>query len=254
MNKLDTFPPLYYINLDDRVDRNNYMTSMLDRHNITGNRISAINGRLGQHLPHVDELPNRLRPNEIACTISHLRAIQYWLSTSTSDTAIICEDDISFDESSKWKFSWSDVVSSLPFYWEILQCCIIFHPQNEIIVNLHHRTSYDYSAACYLIKRSYAERLMSYYWNPVTLKWKLNMNSPFPLTSEETLYRPGVCLSIPLFTFTNEHGSDIQTSDHLETYHTFSKKIYTTIWDQLELVNSSHDIILKMHPLVTFQK
>ena len=253
MSKLDNFPPLYYINLDDRIDRNVYMTTMLHKHNIKGTRISAINGRLGQHVEYIDEIPNRLRPNEIACTISHLRAIQYWLQTSDSETAIICEDDISFDESCKWPFSWSDVVSSLPFYWEILQCCVIFHPQHEIIVNLHHRTSYDYSAACYLIKRSYAERLLSYYWNSNTLKWNLTYKSPFPLTSEETVYRPGVCLTIPLFTFTNEHGSDIQTSEHLETYHTFSKKIYTTLWNQVQLIDKSITI-LTIHPQIVFKQ
>lgn len=246
------FPPLYYINLDHREDRNDYMTRLLHEFDLNGTRISATNGSKGLDSlsQYVDVLPSNLRPNEIACTISHLRAIQYWLQTSTSDTAMFCEDDISFSTLRKWNFTWDDVLSSLPYYWETLQCCIIYHPEKEKIISLHHRTSYDYSAACYVIKRSYAEKLMSYYWNTITKKWKLDYKTPFTLTSEETVFRPGVCLSVPLFTFTNEHGSDIQSTEHLETFHTFSKKIHSTIWDQLpKLQNTS---ILKMFPIITF--
>lgn len=252
MDKLVGFPPLYYINLHHREDRNDYMKGVVHRYNLDGTRISATNGACGiEYLSSlVDEMPQRLRPNEIACTISHLRAIQHWLNTSQSDTAMICEDDVCLDSVTSWNHSWNNVVSSLPYYWEILQCCVIFHPQHDIIINLHHRTSYDYSAACYMIRRSYAERLMNFYWNQETKRWRLSYPTAFPLTSEEVIYRPGVCLTIPLFSFTNEHGSDIQTKDHIETYHSFSKKIHQHLWKELE--RNQQVTILSMHPLLTY--
>lgn len=228
------------------------MQHLLSEYGVSGTRIPATNGNVGLEslASLVDALPADLTSNELACTISHLRAIQHWLETSRSEIAMICEDDISFDAVKKWNFSWGDVMSSLPYYWDALQCCIIYHPEKEKIISLHHRTPYDFSAACYLIKRSYAEKLMSYYWNPVTRKWKLDYKTSFRFTSEETIFIPGVCLSMPLFTFTNEHGSDIQSQDHLETWHSLSKKIHAVMWEKLpKMANRS---ILQMTPIIRF--
>jgi hypothetical protein len=228
------------------------METSLREYKISGVRVPATDGSDGlESLARlVDKLPDNLSPNELACTISHLRAIKFWLETSKSDTAIICEDDICFSAVKKWNFSWDDVIASLPYYWEILQGCIIYHPQKEKIVTLHHRTSYDFSAAFYVIRRSYALRLMSYYWSPAANKWTLDYKTALKLTSEESIFRPGVCLSMPLFTFTNEHGSDIQSADHLESWHALSKKIHVAIWDQLpSLKNAS---ILQMFPVIKF--
>lgn len=249
MNKLDSFPPLYYINLDDRIDRNDHMKNLIETHHLNATRIPATNGSEPfEHL--LDSIPSRLRPNEIACVLSHLRAIIYWLETSDTDTAVICEDDVCFDSVSSWAFSWKDVMNALPYYWEIFQCSIIYHPEYDITLNLHHRTIFNYSAACYVIKRSYAERLISYYWNPKTLRWKLDYPSSVPLTSEETIFRPGACLSLPLFSFTNQHGSNIQTEDHIETYHTFSKKIHSLLWKQMSQTSGQ---LLQMHPSIIYK-
>lgn len=46
------------------------------------------------------------------------------------------------------------------------------------------------------------------------------------MTSEETIYNPRVCLSIPLFTYTNSHGSDIQMPEHLHQIHKSQKNMY----------------------------
>lgn len=248
MNKLDSFPPIYYINLDYRTDRNEHIEKLIKIHNLNATRISATNG--SESLESLlDSMPSGLRPNEIACTLSHLRAIQHWLHTSDTETAVICEDDVSFDSVDSWNFSWKDVMKALPYYWEIFQCSIIYHPKHEIVLNLHNRSTFNYSAACYVIKRSYAERLMSYYWNTITQRWKLDYISAVPLTSEETIFRPGACLSLPLFSFTNEHGSNIQTQDHIETYHIFSKKIHTLLWQQIA---QSSIQLLQMNPSITF--
>jgi len=245
MNPLLGLPPLYYINLDRRVDRRQHMETMLSSAGIEGTRISATDG--SQPLGDLIDMPNgfsiRLTPNEMACTISHLRAIHTWLTTSDSDCALICEDDLSFETVEHWPFTWTDLTDSLPYYWEIIQLSIIYLPGQEMIVNLHPRTVYDFGAACYLIKRSYAERLMSYYW--VANKWKLDYPLSVGLTSEEAVYRPGSCLSIPLFTFSNAFGSNIQTVDHVTTYHTFSREVVLSAWKQL---GSRRKELLQVYP------
>lgn len=242
---MNDFPPMYYINLDNRVDRNEHMKTIISSFNMKATRISATN--VENYKNFIEKFPYGLRPSETACLVSHLSAIREWLTTSDSDIAMICEDDVSFEHVSQWPFTWGQFMSSLPYYWEICQCCIIFHPQQNIFINMHNRTESDFSAACYILKRSYAKRLMSYYWNSITEKWKLDFPISYRLTSEEAIYRPGACISIPLFSFTNEHGSNIQSEDHLETYHTFSKCIHNMLWSQIREIN-----ILNMTPSITY--
>ena len=230
--KLDGFPHIYYINLDHRVDRNDYMKQVSDTYQLPMTRIPATYTNVP--FPLHDGIPNDLRPNEIACTISHLRAIHYWLTHSDTDTAIICEDDISFETVPDIPFSWNELVSQLPYYWEIVQLSIIYHPKFPIAVNLHHRNTTDFSAACYLIKRDYAERLMKYHF--FHGKWKLDYPIKTRMTSEDLLYNAGITISIPLFTY-HSFLSDIQTPDHVEYYHVFSRNLILTLWKSPHLPN-----------------
>lgn len=232
MNPLHDFPPIYYINLDSRLDRKQHMEKMIDMYSLHATRISAIDGKQPV-ASYVEQLPPRLRPVEIACTVSHLRAIREWYTTSDTDTAIICEDDVCFDGVASWGCSFTDMIGQLPSYWDMVQLCIIYHPLHEKIITLHHRTTYDFSAAIYLIRRSYAEKLLQLYWKEELGKWNISgQRFPLPLTSEEAIYRPGVILSVPLFTFMGTMGSDIQSKEHLDQYHTYSKNLYHHVWKQ----------------------
>jgi GR25 family glycosyltransferase involved in LPS biosynthesis len=232
MNPLESFPPVYYINLDSRKDRQKHMEGIIQTYSLQATRISAVHGKKPL-LGFVENIPDNLRPVEVACCLSHLRAIREWYSTSNTDTAIICEDDVCFDEVKSWGCSWSDIVARLPAYWDVVQLCIIYHPMQDKILNLHHRTTYDFSAAIYMIKRSYAQKLLQLYWKEDIGKWNIDgAYYPLPLTSEEAVYRPGVVLSIPLFTFMGTMGSDIQNQDHLDQYHAFSKQLYHYVWKQ----------------------
>jgi len=239
-------PPIYYINLDHRMDRKDHMDTINKKYKLNAIRISSVYGKdVSNHL--YGNIPKNLRLNEIACSISHLRAIKYWLENSDSDTAIICEDDISWDTYNKWSFEWNEFTEKLPYYWDIVQLSIIYHPRQLIIVNLHPRTTYDYSTACYLIKRSYAKKLLSLYEHNGL--WKLDYPVSLPLTAEEVLYRPGSCLSIPLFTTKQEFESDIQTKEHVDMFHIFSRNIINTLWSSKEM----NIAILDTYPLLMLQ-
>jgi hypothetical protein len=245
MNPLENFPPLYYINLDRRPDRNEHMVKLIATYGLDGTRVAAVDGKEPIH-SRLDVIPERLRPVEIATTISHLQTIRHWLSHSKSDTAILCEDDVSFDTVSSWGCSWKHIKEQFPPYWDIVQLCIIYHPLHECTISLHHRPTTNFSAACYMINRRYAEKLMSLYWNKETKKWRLHGLAPYPLTAEEAIYRPGACLSIPLFTYTGTMGSDIQSQDHIDQYHAISKNIHQFIW--------KHNTALSLLPMMPPQQ
>ena len=70
MDNIKDLPPLYYINLDERVDKNSYMEKLLETYNIKGHRISAINGKLdNSSLLYHQIIPPRLRPTEIRVSL-----------------------------------------------------------------------------------------------------------------------------------------------------------------------------------------
>lgn len=58
---------------------------------------------------------------ELGCTIAHMLALRTFLTTSTLDFAIICEDDACFDFIPFWPKSLTEIISTAPPDWELLQ-------------------------------------------------------------------------------------------------------------------------------------
>ena len=239
---MENFPPVYYINLEHRVDKRAHMEKNIVPY-VNATRMVAIDGRKDNtDMLYHRSVPQRLKPTEIACTLSHLNTIREWLTTSKTETALICEDDVSFETVASWPFTWQQVVDKLPYYWDIFQCCITYHPLHPATISLHIHQTTDFSAVCYLIRRPYAEKLMSLYWREGT--WKLDYPSTFSLTAEEVLYRPGICLSMPLFTYTNEFESSIQTREHMNSYHVPSREFIIQVWQHVKKTNT--DVLNKV--------
>jgi len=242
--KLAGLPPIYYINLDHRPEKRQHIERLIVEYGLKATRISAVDGRY----PVDDYLVNKTGPlhlkrTELACSLSHLRAMHTWLSESDTETAMICEDDWCLDTVMYWPFSWSNVMESLPYYWDVFQCCITFHPQRVATFNIHPRELTDFSCVSYVVTRSYAQKLMSLYWRDNA--WFLTYPSPYKLTAEELIYKPGVCFSIPLFTYTNEFESSIQTQEHKDQYHVPSRSMTLQGW--LSLGNRN---VLSLMPMV----
>lgn len=231
---LEGIPPLYYINLDRRRDRRDHMEKMLLDAGITNaTRITATDGQRAANC--ITEAPPGLSWSEIACLVSHLRAIREWLETSDSLTAIICEDDLSFETVPRWGCGWPTIAAALESAkmsdasdWELVQMAIIYTPGRPTTINLHERRPEDWSACAYLIRRPYAERLVSTYWNAASRRWSFPP-STVRQTSENVILLAGKCLSIPLFTYTRA-DSDIQTAEHVETFHTRSRDLVLSAW------------------------
>lgn len=244
---LEGLPHIYYINLDDRKDKNQYMVQLLTGYNLPYTRISATDGKKSVK-PFLDgNIPDKLKQTEIACCISHLRAIREWLTTSDTEVAMFCEDDLSLDTVLYWNSTWKQFMKRVPFYWDILQCCITYHPNHPPVMNIHMHQTTDFSCVCYVLHRKYAMKLMDLYWRNET--WKLDYDYHVGLTAEELLYRPGACISIPLFTYTNQFLSSIQTKEHMNTYHEYSRKLVLDVWKQ----KGNHDL-LSFYPSIILQK
>ncbi len=90
----------YYINLDRSADRRVHVEKQLNAYNLASTRIPGIDGlQLGPDLGGVDPALYRrchgreIRPGEIGCYLSHLKALQAFLDTGDL-FAVILEDDL----------------------------------------------------------------------------------------------------------------------------------------------------------------
>lgn len=122
--------PIYYINLKRSPDRNIYMKSQLKKYNLFGKRIDAIDGNeINMHdgnfklndnmfIDYTNKY-NNCSIYELACTLSHLKAI-HTAYIDNNDYALILEDDASFALLPFWNFTLSDIMKNAPSDWTII--------------------------------------------------------------------------------------------------------------------------------------
>lgn len=233
MDKLNNFGPVYLINLKDHKHRLTNAKKEFNKYGIKDYTvIEAIDGR-NSDLRHIVEgkYPN-LKPSEIGCLASHIKALKHWLDTSDSEYAVIMEDDFSFDTVQYWQWDWDYVTNSIPKNAQIVQLIMI---QNDPVkFNLHKKQpfdknkkmSYAWSTACYLIKRNYAETLVNLHY--VDGKYKLNNYGYINQAADVILYNLGDAYSMPLFTHILDSKNSINSSHG--DFHSRSKNNIDSWW------------------------
>lgn len=229
VDKLKNLPPVYYINLDDQIDRRQYMETQFKYWEIKDyTRISGYDGRnsdLGEIIS--GRYPDYVNSGEIGCVTSHLRAIKYWYDNSDSKYALFLEDDVELSTARFWNFTWSEFFCRVPYNWDCLQLAIIC--TGDIHVTLHNRFVNDFSTAAYVINRQYAEKLIKLHVRGD--KYKLDQNVKPRPTADDLIYNAGVTYSCPLFLYKTEHGSSIH-EDHVEIFHKTNYEAINNYWKQ----------------------
>jgi GR25 family glycosyltransferase involved in LPS biosynthesis len=233
MNKLNNFGPVYLINLKDHTDRLKNAEKEFKKYGIKNYTvIEAVDGRNNDLSEIIDGRYPRLKSSEIGCISSHIKALKYWLDTSSSEYAIIMEDDFSFDTVEYWSWDWDYVVEKLPKDYEIVQLVMIknepikfsLHKKDKFDINK--KSTYSWSTACYVIKRSYAQMLVNEHY--IDGKYRLKNYGFKNQAADVILYNLGNAYSMPLFT----HILDIKNSinsDH-EEFHTRSSNFINSWW------------------------
>lgn len=227
--KLKNIAPIYYLNLDDQPERNEYMKEQFKYWEIENyTRISAYDGR-NDDLSDIikGRYPETMTSGEIGCTTSHLKAIKYWYETSDSPYAIIMEDDVDLQIVRFWNFTWTDFVSKVPYDWDVIQLAIIC--TGALHVKLHKRFVNDFSTACYMITRHHAEKLLKFHVRDS--KYKLDQGvKPRPV-ADDLIYNSGNTFSIPLFLYRIELGSSIHP-EHIDVFHRASHDGLLEFWQK----------------------
>ena len=225
--KLEGLPKVLWINLDRFPERREYMEEQFDYWQVKDHhRITAIDG------PEYEEylkgtVPHNMNDGECACVMSHLNAIKYFVNETDLDEIMIMEDDIDLSTARHWDFKWKDVRKRVPINFDTLQLTII-NP-NGITLKLHHRYINDFSAACYLITRHHATKLLRLHQRGS--QWKLDQNIRPRAVSEDLILDSGKGYSTPLFNYRLDMGSAIHT-EHIDIFHKGSNNALTDFWKQ----------------------
>tara|TARA_B100001094_G_scaffold114306_1_gene110270 strand:- start:714 stop:1535 length:822 start_codon:yes stop_codon:yes gene_type:complete len=227
--KLKGLPHIYWINLDDKEDRAKYMEEQFAYWEVSNHtRISAYDGReddLSDIL--TGKYPDNMSSGEIGCTTSHLKALKHWLDNSDDDIAIMMEDDCDISVVKHWPFTWKDVISHAPHGWDCIQLAVI-NPSGGH-AQIHRRYVNDFSTACYVITRYYAEKLIRLHCRggyTGEQKYKIDQKVLPRAVADDLIYNTGLTYAFPIFMYQIELGSDIHDL-HVDVYH---KNCHDALW------------------------
>lgn len=130
-DKLKGFPNVYYLNLQESVDRRIYMDSQAKKYPINFVRFPVEN-----HFRNPTEFEcdknyemDPLKPNsdhngihfQLAVTMSYIKAFKQWYDSTYDQFAIFCDDDMDFSLLENWNFTWEEFMNNLPRNWEAVQ-------------------------------------------------------------------------------------------------------------------------------------
>lgn len=213
--KFKKIPHIFYLNLNQREDRKEYIEKQLKLLNIENfTRISA-------NKFSVDTFS--LWKNKILCEpsneiarlstlLNQFQVIIDWYDSNTSDYCIIAEDDVNFLTAKYWPFTWEYFFSRLPCNWDCVQLHVI--GEHFIPMGLSNRSKNNHSAACYLINRNFASKLKEMHY--VEGKFKFYDNYGYDKSwpkyhyqsADFVPYQIGVTYTFPLFVTNSDFTSD----------------------------------------------
>lgn len=219
ISKLDNFPEVHVVSLSESQDRRLNLDEKFKEYNITKYKMHVFNRyKEGDYIITGRHSESVLIPH-IGAITSHILTIKDWLETSESEYAFFCEDDLSFETLQYWNFTWSEFMSKLPQDWEALQLCLISESKNSI--TFKERTTEDWGCQAYLLKRSYAAKLIETHYKNGTYDLTIP-NHPDILPCIETVLFLGMgkVYNFPLFVedLSFESTYAIERSIHYMSY------------------------------------
>lgn len=240
--KLQGLPKVLWINLDRYTERREYMEGQFKYWEISDHhRIPGVDGRDDDPTTYLKgKVPSLMNPGEIGCVVSHLNAVKYFVEETDLDEIMIMEDDVDLNIASYWGFTWNDVRKRMPINFDACQFTII-NPLS-VFLTLHHRFINDFSAACYLLTRHHAEKILRMHKRGD--RWKIDQNILPRAVSEDLILDSGKTYATPLFNYRLDLGSAIHT-EHIDVFHKSSCTSLTQFWKS-NGVNVKIDDVMKL--------
>jgi GR25 family glycosyltransferase involved in LPS biosynthesis len=163
--KLKNFPPVFVVSVKSSTDRRKYLKKELDKYHINNVYYGIFDiwsDCKDQYLVTGNNLQD-LHIGSYGPVTSHILINKYWIENTSHEYVIVMEDDTCFDFVKYWDFTWSDFYQKLPEDWELVQLSIMREFPDDLKLELRSRYNKDLGCQIYLIKRDYAERVVSRY-------------------------------------------------------------------------------------------
>ena len=211
--KLSGMPIPNIINLKECSDRREYIIREFKKYGVTTStvhlyeRFENSNVKFIGNASCINETPKGV-------TSSHLLTIKYWLETTDEDWGIFFEDDADLSTTAHWNFTLEEFIERLGTRWECLHLCGIW--EDHVAMIPRKREVYDFGLQAYAMKRSYAEKLVKFYFteeDPHTINFRMPHGYPTS-TENNVLGSFGVTYTFPLF---NHNVYDFGSKNHHTT-------------------------------------
>lgn len=161
-NKLKNFPHIYYVNLDNRTDRRDYMEDQFEYWKLPCTRISGskyLASNLDEWAKHkVVGRVNGIPAYALGNAVTHLEFMKHWIQTRDDEHLLLMEDDYDLTLFQYWNFDWDYLISRLPYDWDCIQ--LGFESSEFIPFFLHPKLRHTYFGPV-LMTRDYVEKILS---------------------------------------------------------------------------------------------
>lgn len=188
--KLKGIPHIYYINLEDRKDRREFMEEQFKKWGIE--KVSRVNAseflkddiKTWESLVHFPHIIPVHRRRSVCVSLSHLETIRRWLEETSEEYMIIMEDDTDISLIEHWHFDWQYFMDNIPYDWDAIQ--LMYNSDIRIYCFLHPKKLITWNGPL-LIRRSYAEKLLNLYY----IKGKYNFIKKVNRVTKSNSIEPG---------------------------------------------------------------
>lgn len=210
LNPLENFPPVYYVTLEDCVDRQEKLEGEFLSYGIKPNAIKSKRFSESNDIITGKYLYQLTGPTQ-GCIVSHLKAIKQWYESEESDYAFFCEDDLSLKTVDYWDFKWEEFIERLPEDCECVQLMTIRGDFENI--SFRERQWDDWSETAYIMNRDYAKKIIDNYCIVDTFHLELKNSNVMPIGENILFTNLGKVYTFPMFV----ENVDIPTTDVNDT-------------------------------------
>lgn len=232
MSKLENFPSVYYVTLEESIDRQEFIEKQFEKYNIKATAIKSKRFSESNDVI-VGKYVYQLNDGTKGCCVSHLKAIKEWYETTDEDYAFFCEDDITLETVPYWDFTWEQFIESLP---EDAECAQLFAIRdNYDTFELRERYWDDWGASAYILTRDYAKKIIDTYVKGNYYLLEVPNQEVMPLIENMLFACLGKTYTIPLFIENVEFGStfdgyDDDVKNGHKNNHIIARELVLNYW------------------------
>jgi len=238
-NKLKGIPHIYYLNLDNRTDRREWMESQFKNWGVekytrvSGSKYLGSKYKDWEYLVKTRFDINLDNSPAIANAITHIEFLKWWVENTNEEYLILMEDDYDLDPIKFWHFDWEYLMKNIPYDWDCIQ--LSYGSKIEIKFFLSPKPSHgSYFGPC-MLNRRYVEKLVSLHYQEdyFILNYKIN-DTDYNFSDiivDYFMCSAGRTYCLPLLSVNNSFGSYETNEKNRVDWYVRSVKLLYYWWE-----------------------